>query len=332
MNLLEQAWYKKHWWCALLLPFSTLFYLVSSVRRLLFRTGVLKTERLPVPVLIVGNITVGGTGKTPFTIWLCDYLRERGYTPGIISRGYGGKVKAPRLVTELDSPALVGDEPLLLAQRSGCPIVVSPDRVAAGRFLLEKRPQVDIIISDDGLQHYRLARDLEIVLLDGQRGLGNGWLLPAGPLRELPKRLASVDLVIANSGSSVLAAGEIKLSSAAASPLLPDAEPLTPDTEIQLVAGIGNPLRFKASAEQAGFKIKHCHFWPDHHPFQADDFNMVSGPILMTEKDAVKCRKFARPDWYYLPVQAEPDAAVVARLNALLNTLGIRYGTQSGID
>lgn len=327
MNLLEQGWYQKQRWCALLLPLSGIFYLLSGLRRWLFRLGVKKTERLPVPVIIVGNITVGGTGKTPFTLWLCDYLKQQGYTPGIISRGYGGKVKAPRLVTELDNASLVGDEPLLLAQRSGCPVVVSPDRVAAGRFLLEKRPQVDLIISDDGLQHYRLGRDLEIVLLDAQRGLGNGWLLPAGPLRELPKRLNTVDLVLANSGYSPLAHGGLSLRTGAAVPLLADAPPLTIETEIQLVAGIGNPARFRRSAEQAGFNIKHCHFWPDHHPFQADDFNMLSGPLLMTEKDAVKCRAFAKADWYYLPVMAELDPAASARLSTLLQPLRSRYGT-----
>lgn len=326
MTWLERGWYQKSWWCYLLAPLSALFFLVSYARRLLFCYGLKKSYKLPVPVVIVGNISVGGTGKTPFTLWLCRFLREQGFTPGIISRGYGATLVAPRLVKTTDQANAVGDEPLLLAQRSGCPVVVSPDRVAAGRFLLEQCPTVDIIISDDGLQHYRLKRDLEIVLVDGQRGLGNGWVLPAGPLRETRRRLKHVDLVVANSADFALADGVMQLQVTQASALLPNDAPLLPPANVTLVAGIGNPQRFYHSAKQAGYQIGQQHFLPDHHAFTPADFSALPTPILMTEKDAVKCRSFAQPQWYFLEVQAQPELKLQQKLSTQLTNLRSRYG------
>ncbi len=326
MTSLERAWYTKQWWCYLLAPLSILFWLLSTLRRFLFQSKLKASYRLPVPVIIVGNISVGGTGKTPFTLWLCQFLREQGFTPGIISRGYGAKLIAPVLVAPEHSAAEVGDEPLLLAERSGCPVVVSPNRVAAAQFLLQQCPQVDLIISDDGLQHYALARDIEIVLIDGQRGLGNGWLLPAGPLRELPSRLAQVDLVIANSGQQPLADGNMSLKALQAVPLLADDMALAPDAKVDLIAGIGNPQRFERSVLHAGYQINTRHFLADHHPFSASDFIGLTAPILMTEKDAVKCRGFAQAGWYYLAVQAQPDPRVISKLTEKLSLLRSQYG------
>ena len=332
MTALERAWYQGRWWCYLLAPFSLLFWLLSTSRRALFRCGIKRRYRLTVPVIIVGNITVGGTGKTPFTLWLCQLLREQGFTPGIISRGYGVKLTSPRLVTTRSTASQVGDEPLLLAQRSGCPVVVCPDRVSAGKHLLASCPEVDIIISDDGLQHYRLARDVEIVLIDGQRGLGNGWLLPVGPLRELPSRLASVDFTVANSGKLDGVDGQMTLAVVGAVPLLAEQPALAASSPVQLVAAIGNPARFTRSAQEAGFNIAGQHFFADHHPFRPSDFANVTPPLLMTEKDAVKCRPFAKKGWYYLAVQAALEPQFTEQLTKKLNVLRSHYGHESGTD
>lgn len=326
MTLLEQGWYQKRWWCFLLAPFSLLFWIVATLRRALFRYQIKASSRLPVPVVVVGNISVGGTGKTPFALWFCQFLREQGFTPGIISRGYGAKLTAPLFVTATHSAAQVGDEPFLLAARSGCPVVVSPNRVAAARLLLQQCPQVDLIISDDGLQHYALQRDLEIVLIDGQRGLGNGWLLPAGPLRELPSRLKQVDLVIANSGQHPLADGMMAVRASRVEPLVSSDTALPEGARVALVAGIGNPDRFERSALAAGFQVGARHFFADHHPFVAADFNGITPPLLMTEKDAVKCRGFAKAGWYYLAIAAQPEQQLIDKLTEKLNLLRSHYG------
>ncbi|MDX1677215.1 tetraacyldisaccharide 4'-kinase [Arsukibacterium sp.] len=320
MNLLEQSWYQKnHWLSWLLLPLTALYWLLSTGRRLLFRSGILRRHQLPVPLVIVGNISVGGTGKTPFTLWLCQQLLAKGVRPGIISRGYGAKINVPTRVNTDSLACHVGDEPLLLARRSQCPVVVCPDRVAAARALLDQYP-VDMIICDDGLQHYRLARDLEIVLVDGKRGFGNGLLLPSGPLRELPSRLASVDMVIANSGEVPQADYQMQISGNEAKNLLGKA-PLLP-CDVTLVAGIGNPQRFLLSARLAGFNVIGQRFFADHHQFTATDFAGISGPVLMTEKDAVKCQLFARDNWYFLAVTAsfdsEQGAEIVTKITRLL--------------
>lgn len=320
MNLLEKSWYAKgHWLSVLLLPLTGLYWLLSSIRRTLYRLGLAQHCQLAVPVIIVGNISVGGTGKTPFTLWLCQQLLARGIKPGIISRGYGAKITKPLQVTTTSLASEVGDEPLLLARRSQCPVVVCPDRVAAGRAMLAAH-NVDIIICDDGLQHYRLARQLEIVLVDGRRGFGNGWLLPSGPLRETPGRLAEADIIIANSGEVAQANYQMQLCSSVAKALLSEAE-LAP-CDVTLVAGIGNPERFRLTAEQAGFTGSAQRFFADHHQFTAADFAGITGPVLMTEKDAVKCQLFARDNWYMLPVDASfnvtDTAEIINKIKLLL--------------
>jgi tetraacyldisaccharide 4'-kinase len=320
MNLLEQSWYQKgHWLSVLLLPLAALYWLIISIRRRLFLLGIKRCYQLAKPVIIVGNISVGGTGKTPFTLWLCQQLQAKGIKPGIISRGYGANITKPLLVVPNSLASAVGDEPLLLARRSNCPVVVCPDRVAAGRALLALA-EVDIILCDDGLQHYRLARDLEIVLVDAKRGFGNGLLLPAGPLREPRTRLAKVDLIIANSGAVTGADCLMQLQSSAARALLTGRE-LAP-CSVTLVAGIGHPQRFASTAVQAGFTVVENRFFSDHHQFSAADFSGINGPVLMTEKDAVKCQHFANDDWYFLPVDArfsEKDTAdILHRITTLL--------------
>lgn len=322
---IEACWYGNNrllW--LLLLPFSLLYWLVISLRKLAYAMGIKPQCRVKAPVIIVGNITVGGTGKTPFTLWLCRYLQQLGMKPGIISRGYGADVPQPLLVQPHHLATEVGDEPLLLARRSLCPVVVCRNRVAAANYLLQ-HTDCDIIISDDGLQHYRLQRDLEIVLIDGTRQLGNGCLLPAGPLRERASRLKQVDIVVANTTAYPAADGVMTLNASQAISLIDDQQTLAPGSEVTLVAAIGNPERFRTTAQQAGFQIKESHFFTDHHPFKADELVALAPPLLMTEKDAVKCRTFARSDWFSLAVEAELSGNIQQLLTEKLTIIRRRY-------
>lgn len=269
-----------------------------------------QAERLPVPVIVVGNIAVGGTGKTPLTLALVEQLRALGCKPGVISRGYGGRGPFPQLVSADSDPAVVGDEPLLIVLRSGVPLAVAPRRAEAGRALLAARPEVDVLVCDDGLQHYRLARDLEICVVDGARGHGNGWRLPAGPLREPPERAARCALLLVNGGAPEAyddRALRFDLLPGAAWPLVGgESRPLAgfAGAPVHAVAGIGNPPRYFASLQQQGLSLI-PHAYPDHHAYCAQDLAFGDDrPVLMTEKDAVKCRAFADPRLWAVPVTA----------------------------
>ena len=278
-------------------------------------------KRPPLPVIVVGNISVGGIGKTPFVIWLCERLREWGYSPGVISRGYGGHAKKyPLRVTEKTSVAECGDEPALLARRLDCPIVVAPNRVKAAK-MLAATGEVDVLVADDGLQHYRLARDVEICVVDGQRGIGNGALLPAGPLREPPERLGEVDLVVINSGAFRPNAGDWVLMHMATERAISfssgQSMPLSrwSGQQVHAVAGIGHPERFFRHLEDMGIRVN-AHPFPDHYRFRMRDLQFGDPwSVLMTEKDAVKCRGTAEPRHWYVPVSAElsPDATRCVR-------------------
>ncbi len=322
MKRLEQYWWDRNGIAFLLMPLSWVFCLVVGIRRLAYRIGLLRSTRLPLPVIVVGNITVGGSGKTPLVIWLARYLQEQGLHPGIISRGYGGNArKWPQQVLPGSDPATVGDEAVMIARRTGCPVCVGPDRVAAGSALAQ-HSNCDIIISDDGLQHYALQRDIEIAVVDGVRELGNRFCLPAGPLRERPSRLARVDMVVAN-GIGGRRQFSMRLRQNQVINLL-DPEKTRKITEfvagepVHAVAGIGNPERFFSQLEGMGIKLIR-HPFPDHHPFSAGDITPGDGrAVLMTEKDAIKCRRFARPEQWYIPVTAELDQAFAHRLGVLV--------------
>jgi len=322
---LEALWYGKSPLAWLLLPVAALFRLVVFLRRHAYRSGWLRVHRIAVPVIVVGNITVGGTGKTPVVAWLARFCRAAGYRPGIVSRGYGGRPTGePRLVLPTDTADDVGDEPLLLRRLTDVPVCISPDRVAAGRRLLDEG--VTLIIADDGLQHLRLHRDLEIAVVDGDRRLGNGCMLPAGPLREPASRLSDVDLVLVNGGPAA-GPGHIEFQ-----PVISRLRALNGSADraleefrgqrVRAVAGIGNPARFYAQLAKAGLDVQPVPV-PDHGRVDLPALCVESEiPIIMTEKDAVKyAPDISFPVWVAqleTVVPPEVGARVLERLSNLI--------------
>jgi tetraacyldisaccharide 4'-kinase len=323
------AWLQRQWYAEAQPPWglralSRGFGTAVALRRGYYRSH--GQAALGAPVIVVGNLSVGGTGKTPLVIALAELLREHGWSPGVISRGYGGSARMPREVACDSDPAEVGDEPLLIRQRVGGPVFVSPKRLEAARAAIEAG--ADVVVSDDGLQHYALPRDIEIAVVDGMRRFGNGRLLPAGPLREPVERLASVDFVICNGGEPE--PGELSMTlEGEAAVRLADGErrPLAAFAGRKTVAmaGIGNPQRFFSHLAAAGLNFEPL-AWPDHHAYSMDDFRSIPEdmPVLMTEKDAVKCRRLDDPRIWYIPVSARLDPAFAPRLLTILER--IRHG------
>lgn len=320
-----QHWQTRGPLAVLLLPVAVLFVAAAALRRLAYRCKLLRSVQMDVPVIVVGNITAGGTGKTPLVLWLAQFLAVHGKRPGIISRGYGSARTDARTVPASGNAADYGDEPCLLAQRAGCPVWVGADRVSTARALRAAHPEVDVIISDDGLQHYRLARDVEIAVIDGTRGLGNGWPLPAGPLREPASRLGTVDAVVVNGGDAKSA-----FPQSVAMQLQGDTFRNLHDVQqavsaayfrgqqVYAIAGIGNPPRFFAYLQRLGLDCSTRAF-PDHHAYTAQDLQFAGDHnVVMTEKDAVKCAAFATTRHWALAVNAVPDESlgdtIIARL------------------
>ncbi len=310
---MEKAWYDGSRWVHTLRPLSWLFTRLAARRRERLSAD---AQAAGVAVVIVGNISVGGTGKTPLIIALVKRLQQEGYRPGVISRGYGGRAPSYPLMVERDTPvAHSGDEPAAIARATGCPVCVSPDRVLAAKELNVKG--CDIILSDDGLQHYRLARDLEIAVVDGERAFGNGFCLPAGPLREPIERLNGVDWVIVNGALENVKRQALDIDTPMhVMRVEPDAwhsvadeqeRPLSifqPGQPVHAVAGIGHPERFFQTLADMGLN-PHCHRFPDHYVYRPKDLNLKPPlPLVMTAKDAVKCQPFAEPNWWYLSVSA----------------------------
>jgi len=318
MARIERHWYRLTLLHFILLPLSLLFAILAGIRRVFYRQGIYRSEKLPVPIIVVGNITVGGSGKTPLTLWLAQQLLDAGWHPGIISRGYRGSATAPQEVLPDSTPAETGDEPLLMAQRNLCPVWIGRDRPAAARALLNAHPGCDVIISDDGLQHYRMQRDAEIVVLDGHRRIGNGFLLPAGPLREPPSRLQTVDAVVVNGGASGKGMYGMQLRGGIFHNLLnPERTAQAADfsgQRLHALAGIGHPERFFRHLESLGLAITR-HPLPDHHHYSAEDIAWPDADaVFMTEKDAVKCTPFATEKCWVLRVDAEVDAALAPHI------------------
>ncbi|MDY7561325.1 tetraacyldisaccharide 4'-kinase [Pseudomonas sp. 10B1] len=323
---LLDAWYHGHPALRLLRPLEWLYRRTVNGKRARFLAGEGAIYRAPVPVLVVGNITVGGTGKTPMILWMIEHCRRRGLRVGVVSRGYGAKPPSlPWRVTADQSPQEAGDEPLLIVQRSGAPLMIDPDRGSAVRALLACEP-LDLILSDDGLQHYRLARDLELVLIDAARGLGNRRCLPAGPLREPVERLDSIDALLYNGATDDRKDGFgfvlkpttlINLRSGQRQSL----DHFPAGQALHAVAGIGNPQRFFNTLEGLHWRPV-PHAFADHAVYSAKALSFTPAlPLIMTEKDAVKCRAFAADDWWYLAVDAEPSAAFIDWFDAQLQRL-----------
>lgn len=305
-----KIWQTKSLITWLLSPLSLLFWLISYVRKRLYSLNILQSYRSPVPVLVVGNISVGGNGKTPVVVWLVEQLQQRGVKVGVVSRGYGGKNKVfPQLVTQQSSAEIVGDEPVLIVQRTNVPLAVSPNRQQSIELLLSQF-ELDLIITDDGLQHYALQRDLEWVVVDGKRRFGNGFVLPAGGLRELPSRLNSVDAIICNGG--IAKSNEHLMSlepSSAVNLLTNEYRPLSEFSQpCVAIAGIGHPPRFFTMLGKLGIPLAKTQGFADHQDFDANQLKALAdsqNPLLMTEKDAVKCKAFAEENWWYVPVSAK---------------------------
>jgi tetraacyldisaccharide 4'-kinase len=330
---LQRQWLRISIWHIFLWPISLLFGLLIVIRRWCYHLRLFKATRLPVPVIVIGNLTVGGSGKTPLVIWLAQFLRAQGYTPCVISRGYGGTAMQPQSVTSATDPSLVGDEAVLLARRLHCPVWVGTDRVAVARALLSARPDCNIILSDDGMQHYRLQRDIEIAVVDGQRRFGNGLLLPAGPMREPRTRLRCVDAVVIN-GVQEYAKQQVQAHEYAMqlrgsdfySLQHPSSSAHASDffgKKIHAVAAIGHPARFFNHLRTLGLQIVE-HEFPDHYPYQPQDLHFEDAEvILMTEKDAVKCTTFNIRNAWFLPVTGELAAAfgdkILQQLKAIEN-------------
>ena len=317
-GLVQRTWQGNSALTLLLLPLSGLFALLVAARRWLYRAGILHSQRLPVPVVVIGNITVGGSGKTPLCLWLALRLARLGWHPGIVSRGYASALPADQTREVLaDSTAdEVGDEPLLLKRRSGLPVFVGRDRVAAARALLAVHPECNLLLSDDGLQHYRLARDVEIAVLD-ERGLMNGWPLPAGPLREPATRLMGVDALVLNGAAippdGAVATFRMSLAGATffslADPGRSCGAPELQAQRLAAIAGTGVPQRFFDQLSALGLQFS-AHVFPDHHRYVAADLAGIGGDaLLMTEKDAVKCAGLTRRPVWVLPVSAQLGSA-----------------------
>ena len=300
-------------------PIAALYGALTAARRALYARGLLRSERLPAPVIVVGNLTAGGAGKTPATLAIAQWLQGQRRRPGVMSRGHGRRDTATRMVQRGDRPGDVGDEPLLYAA-AGIPAAVARRRAEAGRLLLEAG--CDILLADDGLQHYALARDIEVLVVDGRRRFGNGALLPAGPLREPRERASRCDLVLANGGTPGPGEFAMRLELDAAI-ALQDAGTRKPlaafaGRRVHAVAGIGDPARFFAALRAHGLDVLE-HPFPDHHAFRQDDLDFpLRGPVLMTAKDAVKCRGFAAADWYEVPARPALEPGFFEALASLL--------------
>jgi tetraacyldisaccharide 4'-kinase len=315
MNSLDKFWYTKHPISYALLPLSYLYRAAFLVHKYSYKLGLKKKFCSPIPVVVIGNLTVGGTGKTPFTIALAELLLKQGYHPGIISRGYKGTAKVyPQQVMAMSDPHLVGDEPVLLARKTACPVVVGPKRAAAIKLLLEQN-HCDLILLDDGLQHHAVKKDIEIVIIHGQRKFGNGFCLPAGPLRESKTKLSKVDFCVYKE-NAMIEPYSFSTEPGKIYNLLDPVVSVSPDffrdQKIHAVAGIGHPQQFFTSLQRLGLNII-PHAFPDHHRFRSEDFLFDDQdlPIIMTEKDAVKCQLFSTKNFWILPIQTKLSEAFI---------------------
>ena len=323
-EFIENIWQSKHPLGYLLLPLSWIYTLIIIIRRLAYQSGLIAVNEIDVPVIIVGNISVGGTGKTPLVVWLAEYFVSKGFKPGIVSRGYGAKLSGKTQQVRPDSdPRMVGDEPVLISRKTKCPVAVAVKRRNAAEQLIEHY-DCDLILCDDGLQHYSLARDIEIAVIDGQRRFGNEHCLPAGPLREPVSRLESVDFVVSKYTAK---RHEFKMEYSYGDLVsLADPTQTMPISNlagqtVHAIAGIGNPDRYFSYLRNQKLNII-LHEFQDHHAFTAEDIQFNDDvPVVMTEKDAVKCTAFAKKSHWYLPITATLPDAFAYRLDVLMKEI-----------
>ena len=335
-TLIEKIWFEQHpaglLLKPLLWPLSKLFGVISRRRRQKYQCGEKAAYRAPVPVVVVGNITAGGNGKTPVVVWLVEQLQAKGLKPGVVSRGYGGKAPYyPFAVSAETSTAEAGDEPVLIHRRTSAPVVVSPKRAEAVQRLVEQG--VDVIITDDGLQHYALERDIEVVVIDGQRRFGNEQLIPMGPLRESCERLSEVDFLICNGGQPQQGEASMQLQPSALINLQTGERRQAAElTDVVAMAGIGHPPRFFNTLSLLGVTPVVCQPFADHQAFSEQELKQLAEQgrhLVMTEKDAVKCQTFAQPNWWYLPVDAVlPAPEAEAIINRIIEVKE-EYGSSS---
>ena len=338
MRQLEGYWYRLSPLHLLLWPVSLVFAAAAALRRFLYRRGVLRAVRLAPPVIVVGNINVGGTGKTPLVIWLARRLRARGWTPGVVCRGYSGESRQPQPALPDSDPLAVGDEAVLLARRCGCPVWIGADRVAAAHSLFQAHPDCNVLIADDGLQHYALARDVELAVVDGSRGFGNGMLLPAGPLREPRRRLDRVDAVVIN-GPALFArealphavpSFDMQLEGRVLCDVNRPGRRVGPERfagdRVHAIAAIGNPQRFFEQLRGLGLEFS-AHPFADHHRFAPADLAFAHGDaVIMTEKDAVKCERLGLENLWALQVDAVTEPALESLILAKIGKGGAPRG------
>ena len=314
-GLILRAWQRKNaLFYLILVPLSWLFGALVALRRGLYKRGILQSQALSVPVIVVGNLNLGGSGKTPVVMWLVQQLKQKGYKPGVISRGYGANVGAPISVNASSQASEVGDEPLLIFKRCNCPVFVSPNRVQAGQSLLKVHPECNVIVSDDGLQHYALKRDVEIAVVNSD-ALEGAHLLPAGPMREPSSRLNEVDAIVCNGKKIIDSAFEMQLVGAQFYNMLdPNLTANAADfagKNVKAIAGIGKPQQFFEHLRSLGLTFASMGF-ADHHAFSAADLAKLNADaLIMTEKDAVKCQAFAQAHYWVLPVEANIDAGLL---------------------
>ncbi|MCW8334737.1 tetraacyldisaccharide 4'-kinase [Vibrio sp. SCSIO 43135] len=331
--MIEKIWFENHplkyvlW--PLLWPLSLLFSWISSSRKQGYETGKKVSYKAPVPVIVVGNITAGGNGKTPVVVWLVEALQKQGYKPGVVSRGYGGKAPSYPLVLNADTPTEhSGDEPKLIFQRTGAAVAVDPKRSQAVQALLPLG--VDVIVTDDGLQHYALQRDIEFSIVDGVRRFGNAEMIPLGPLREPVSRIETVDFVVTNGGNAKSGEMPMMLTPSLAINLVTgEKAPVSQLADLVAFAGIGHPPRFFATLATLGAQVKVTQGFADHKDFNQQelrDLAQQGSNVIMTEKDAVKCRAFAEENWWYLPVSAtfreEDELRVLNKINEVMEQYG----------
>lgn len=326
--MIERIWSGSCFLYLILLPLSWLYGLISTIIRLSYHYGLCKSWRAPVPVVIVGNLSAGGNGKTPMVIWLVKQLQQRGYLVGVVSRGYAGKSAIyPLMLSQNTSPHQAGDEPILIYKHTGAPVAISPKRSDAIKALLIHH-KLDLVITDDGLQHYALQRDFELVMIDGVRYFGNGWWLPAGPMRERASRLNSVDAYVTNGGASKYGGITMHLHAHEAVNILSGQRSLvTKLTHVVAMAGISYPPHFFIMLKRMGVDVEQEVIFADHQKYKLTLLSVLTSVgqiLLMTEKDAVKCHTFAQPNWWYLPVNAVLSSIEAKQLLKKIETLLIK--------